>query len=86
VALAREFDSHDDRESLLLRFVKGLLESDGAPPRHVHEEAREAGWSDEQLLETVAHVALASFGNLVTTAGDVPLDGSREEARRLQAA
>ena len=81
VALAREFDSRDERESVLLRFVKSLLESDGAPPRHKHKEAREAGWSDEQILETVAHVALATFGNLVTRAGDVPLDGSTEDSR-----
>jgi hypothetical protein len=81
IALAREFDSHDEREAMLLRFVKALLESEGAPPRHKHEEAREAGWDDEQILETVAHVALATFSNLVTRAGDVPLDGSSEESR-----
>jgi alkylhydroperoxidase family enzyme len=86
IALAREFDSRDDRESMLLRFVKSVLESDGPPPRHIHEEAREAGWTDEQLLETIGHVALASFGNLVTTTGEVPLDGSSEESRLLQAA
>lgn len=86
IALAREFDSRDERESLLLRFVKKLLESDGPPPRHIHEEAREAGWTDEQLLEVVGHVALASFGNLVTRAGEVPVDGSSEESRLLQAA
>jgi alkylhydroperoxidase family enzyme len=86
IALAREFDSHDEREATLLRFVKAILESDGPPPLHIHEEAREAGWSDEQILETVAHVALASFGNLVTRAGDVPLDGSGEESRLAQAA
>ena len=61
IALAREFDSRDEREAVLLRFVKALLESDGAPPLHMHEEAREAGWDDEQILETVAHVALATF-------------------------
>ena len=81
IALAREFDSRDEREMMLLRFVKALLESDGAPPRHKHEEAREAGWDDEQILETVAHVALATFSNLVTRAGDVPLDGSSEDSR-----
>ena len=27
-------------------------------PSHLHEEAREAGWSDEQLLEAIAVVAL----------------------------
>ena len=86
IALAREFDSHDEREAVLLRFVKALLECDGAPPRHKHEEAREAGWDDEQILEAIGHVALATFGNLVTRAGDVPRDGSSEEARLQQAA
>ena len=70
----------------LLRFVKALLQSDGAPPLHVLEEAREAGWTDEQILEAVAHVALASFGNLVTRAADLPVDGSPEGSRLLQAA
>jgi alkylhydroperoxidase family enzyme len=86
IALAREFDSRDEREATLLRYLRGLLESEGPPPLHLHEEAREAGWSDDQILEVVAHVALASFGNLVTRAGDVPIDGSAEEARLLRAA
>ena len=86
VALAREFDSVDEREAALLRFVKGLLQAEGPPPLHLQEEAREAGWTDEQILEAVSHVALSSFGNLVTRAGDVPIDGSAEEARLQQAA
>jgi alkylhydroperoxidase family enzyme len=86
IALAREFDSRDEREAVLLRFLHGLLESEGPPPLHLHEEAREAGWSDEQILEAVANVALASFGNLITRAGDVPVDGSAEEARLAPAA
>jgi alkylhydroperoxidase family enzyme len=86
IALAREFDSRDEREAVLLRFVEGLLESEGPPKMHLQEEAREADWSDEQILEAVAHVALASFGNLVTRAGDVPVDGSGEESRLAQAA
>src|SRR5215207_6185167 len=48
IALAREFDSYDEKEAALLRFVKTLLESDGPPKRHLHEEAREAGWEDGQ--------------------------------------
>jgi alkylhydroperoxidase family enzyme len=86
VALAREFDSHDEHEAALLRYVKALLENDGTPPLHVHEEAREAGWGDEQVLEAISHVALNSFANLVTRAGNVPRDGSGEESRLLQAA
>jgi alkylhydroperoxidase family enzyme len=86
IALAREFDSRDEREAVLLRYVKTLLESDTVPPLHTHEEAREAGWTDEQILEVVAHVALSTFTSLVTRAGDVPLDGSAEDARLMQAA
>ena len=86
IALARAFESRDDREAALLRYVRGLVETDGAPPMHLHEEAREAGWSDEQLLEAISHVALSTFANLVTRAGDVPRDGSVEETRLLQAA
>jgi alkylhydroperoxidase family enzyme len=86
VALAREFDSRDEAEAALLRYVKALVGSDGPPPLHLHEEAREAGWDDEQILEALAQVALNSFANLVTRAGDVPKDGSGEEARLLQAA
>ena len=86
IALAREFDSHDQAEHALLRFVRGLLEAEGAPPVHLHEEAREAGWNDEQILEAVANVALAQFSNLITRSGDVPKDGSAEEGRLLRAA
>jgi len=86
MALAREFDSYDETEATLLRYVKTLLESEGAPPLHLHEAAREAGWQDEQILEAIAHVALSSFANLITRAGDVPVDGSGEESRLLQAA
>jgi alkylhydroperoxidase family enzyme len=86
IALAREFDSRDEREAVLLRYVRALLESEGAPKMHFHEEAREAGWDDEQILEVVAHVALDTFTNLVTRAGNVPRDGSAEDARVLRAA
>ena len=86
VALAREGDSRDEREATLLRYLKTLVEGEGKPPMHLHEEAREAGWSDEQILEAVAVVALEGFTAMVNVAGDVPVDGSTEDARTLKAA
>ncbi|MEA2271770.1 MAG: hypothetical protein QOI98_478 [Solirubrobacteraceae bacterium] len=86
VALAREFDSNDEQEAALLRYLKALLEGEGRPPMHLHEEAREAGWTDEEILEAIAFVALESFTALVNVAGDVPVDGSAEETRNLRAA
>jgi alkylhydroperoxidase family enzyme len=84
--LAREFDSRDEHEAVLLRYLKALVEGQARPPMHLHEEAREAGWTDEQILEAIAFVALETFTAMVNVAGDVPVDGSVEDARTLRAA
>ena len=68
----------DEREAALLRYLRPLVDERAAPPAHLHEEAREAGWSDEQLLEAIAFVALETFTAMVNVAGDVPVDGSIE--------
>jgi alkylhydroperoxidase family enzyme len=86
VANARQFLSKDPREEALLRYLKAVLEEGGRAPMHLHEEAREAGWDDEQLLEAIAAVALEGFTAMVNVAGEVPVDGSSEASRALQAA
>jgi alkylhydroperoxidase family enzyme len=85
VALARQFDSKDESEAALLRYLHALL-VDGRPPMHLHEEAREAGWDDEQILEAIAAVMLEGFTAMVNVAGEVPVDGSTEASRALEAA
>ena len=85
LSLAREWDSRDEREAVLPRYLRPLAEQRNCPS-HLLEEAREAGWSDEQLLEAVAVVALETFTAMVHVAGDVPADGSVEDARVLRAA
>ena len=85
VALAREWDSRDDQQAALLRYLRPLAEQ-RACPSHLLEEAREAGWSDEQLLEAIAVLGLESFTAMVNVAGEVPVDGSVEETRVLRAA
>lgn len=86
VALAREWDSNDEREAALLRYLKEIVENGGRTPMHLHEEAREAGWDDEEILEAIAFVTLESFTAVVNVAGEVPVDGSVEESRQLRAA
>jgi AhpD family alkylhydroperoxidase len=86
VARARQFRSNDPREDALLKLLEPLVDGNGQPPLHLHEEAHEAGWSDEELLEAIAFVALESFTAMINVAGDVPVDGSVEESRRLKAA
>ncbi|MDX6689575.1 MAG: hypothetical protein QOG15_1032 [Solirubrobacteraceae bacterium] len=86
VALARGFDSKDERMAALMRYLKAVVDSPGSPPMHLHEEAREAGWSDEQILEAIAFVALERFTAMLNVAGEVPVDGSVEDTRALHAA
>jgi AhpD family alkylhydroperoxidase len=86
VAAARDWESSDPREAALLRYLRALLEQRGHAPMHLHEEAREAGWSDEQLLEAIAYVSLESLTAMVNVAGEVPVDGSAEDTRVLRAA
>jgi alkylhydroperoxidase family enzyme len=85
VALARRFASNDPREAALLRYLQALVQA-GSPPMHLHEEAREAGWDDEQILEAIAAVALEVFTAMINVAGEIPLDGSQEAGRALKAA
>src|SRR6188474_2508510 len=50
VSRARSFASSDPKEDALLKFLQATLETEGVPPHHLHEEAREIGWSDEEIL------------------------------------
>jgi alkylhydroperoxidase family enzyme len=86
VALAREWRSEDPREAALLRYLQALVEERGHAPMYLHEEAREAGWTDAELLEAIAFVSLESLTAMVNVAGEVPVDGSAEQARVLRAA
>jgi alkylhydroperoxidase family enzyme len=86
VANARQFTSKDEREAALLGYLRAVLENGGRAPVHLHEEAREAGWDDEQILEAIAALALEMFTAMVNVAGEVPVDGSSEASRALQAA
>jgi alkylhydroperoxidase family enzyme len=84
VARAREWGSADERQAALLRWLRPLVEQH-AVPMHLHEEALEAGWTDEQLLEAIAVTSLESFAAMVDVAGEVPVDGSSEATRQLRA-
>ena len=85
IALARAWNARDPHEEVLLRYLRAAV-VDHHVPQPLYEEAREAGWTDEQLLEALALVAQESFTALVEIAGDVPVDGSTEASRELRAA
>src|SRR5256714_3394330 len=68
VARAREFDSADARHAALLAYLKPLVTTGAQPPLHLHEDAREAGWADEELPEAIAYAALATLTAMVNVA------------------
>jgi AhpD family alkylhydroperoxidase len=74
VSRARSFTSADAKEAALLEYLKATLEADGYPPHHLHEEALEIGWTDEEILEAVAHLALSEFQSLIAAAAALPKD------------
>jgi alkylhydroperoxidase family enzyme len=76
ISSARGFASRDAREAALLAFLESLLDSEGHPELYLLEEAREIGWTDEQILEAIAHVALGEFQSLVANAAALPQDQS----------
>ena len=86
ISAARSWESHDEREHALLQLLQASATGVSPLPAHLVEEAREADWTDEQILEAIAFVALEAFTAMVNVAGDVPVDGSIEESRTLRAA
>ena len=74
VSKARAFTSSDEREATLLVFLEAAIKAEGGPPLYLHEEAREAGWTDEEILEAVGHLALNEFQSLIAAAAALPKD------------
>jgi AhpD family alkylhydroperoxidase len=82
---AQRWSSQDQAQAALLAFLKPLALHKGEVAVDVHEAAREAGWTEEQLIEAIAVLALESFVAMVDVAGDVPLDATSEGTRQLKA-
>ena len=60
-----------------MRFAHDVIESRGHPSDESFEEAREAEYTDEQIMEMIANVALTQFSNYmndsIQTDVDVPV-------------
>ncbi|MFF3066391.1 carboxymuconolactone decarboxylase family protein [Oerskovia sp. NPDC057915] len=74
LAAAQSGTSDDPRTAALLGFVLQLVESRGQVDAEDLEAVRAQGWTDEQIVETIAHVALNLFTNYVNIALAVPVD------------
>lgn len=71
---AQRFESQDPGRAALLRFAQEVDETRGHPSDEVFEEVRDAGYSDEQILETIANVALTTYSNYMNDSIQTELD------------
>lgn len=71
---AQRGESADAQTAAALRFALALVQARGQVGADQVQALRDAGFSDEQLVEIVAHVALNLFTNYVNLAFDVPVD------------
>ena len=85
VARARNFTSSDEKEAALLVLLRETLNPSERPPHHLVEEAREAGWSDEEILDAVAELALAEFESLFASVAALPQEGDPAVSRDVAA-
>ena len=76
IGRARDFESEDEKEQALLTLLRATIAYDEPVPQYLVEEAREAGWTDEEILEAVAEVALTEFQSLFASAAALPLESS----------
>ena len=60
---AQRFESEDEQRAAALRFAREVVETRGHPSDEALDEVRNAGYTDEQIVEMVATVALATFSN-----------------------
>lgn len=74
LAASRDATSRDPRAAAAVRFAVQVVEARG----HVRDAdvaaVKAAGWSDAQVLEIIAHVALNTLTNYVNTVADTPID------------
>ncbi len=70
----QQFESEDEQRAAALRFAREVVENRGHPSDESFNEAREAGYTDEQIIEMVATVVLATFTNYMNDTMQTEVD------------
>jgi uncharacterized peroxidase-related enzyme len=74
LAAAQVGQSTDPKTAAALRFALQLVEARGQVSESDVQAVRNAGFSDEEIVEILAHVALNLFTNYINVAFAVPVD------------
>ncbi len=70
----RQAEASDSKTAAALRFAHAVVARHGAVSDLELDIARAAGWSDEEISEIVAHVALNGFSNAFSHVAQPELD------------
>ena len=79
IAAARRFESRDERVAAGLRFARTVLEQRGQVSHEDLDRVRAAGYSDGELAEIVANVALNTLTNYFNRLADPDIEFPRVE-------
>ncbi len=71
---ARRASASDPKVDALLKFVRQVVVNRGNVPDTAIAGLKEAGWTDEEILEAVGNVALNLFTNYFNHIVDTPVD------------
>lgn len=71
---ARKGVSPEPRTNALLKFAREVVEKRGHISEEVFQEVKAQGFTDEELVEALGTIALATLSNYVAIVGDVELD------------
>lgn len=82
LAAAQRGESGDAKTRAALQFALKLVDERGQVADADVAAVRDAGFSDEEIVEILAHVALNLFTNYVNIAFDVPVDFPAVKLRR----
>ncbi|MGS1009124.1 carboxymuconolactone decarboxylase family protein [Achromobacter anxifer] len=82
MAAAQGGDAADPKTAAALRFALQLVEARGQVSAADVQAVRAAGYSDQEIVEILAHVALNLFTNYVNVAFAVPVDFPAVKLRR----
>jgi len=79
---ARNANSASEKETAALRFARELVTSQGQTTDADIEAVRRAGYTDGEIAEIIAHVALNIFTNYFNNAAEVEVDFPKVALRK----
>jgi AhpD family alkylhydroperoxidase len=82
IEAAREARSNSARNAAALEFARQVVAKKGQVSNSDFEAVRNAGFSDGEIAEIIAHVALNIFTNYFNTAAQVEVDFPKIELRK----